>query len=80
MAVWCRCEGKGECLGCLIDKTVKEFYGTLGVEYVHSAIQQREEEYNKVYDLMMACREDLMRVTGITKEGAAAELSRRAIK
>jgi hypothetical protein len=40
--------------------------------------KQLREEYEKVYDLLMACRSDLMKVTGITQEDAQAELRRRA--
>ena len=36
---WCRCEGKGTCMGCLILGLIQKHYGTAGAMYLLDAIK-----------------------------------------
>ena len=36
---WCRCEGKGTCVGCLILDLIQKHYGTAGVMYLLDALK-----------------------------------------
>lgn len=38
---WCRCEGAGTCLGCLIEQTVQKEYGTVGLGYLKDNLLQK---------------------------------------
>lgn len=39
---WCRCEGKGTCMGCVIIDLIQKYHGTAGVLYLLDAIKAGE--------------------------------------
>jgi len=42
MLQWCCCEGKGTCIGCLMETKIRELYGEDGVNFLWENLKDRD--------------------------------------